>query len=59
MKGKDMIKLIKERDLEDMNLEFVISEVNERGIHVKTFGIDKLCDIGYSENAVSFDGDEK
>lgn len=59
MKGKDMIKIIQEHHLEDMDLEFVFSEINELGIHVRTFGIDELCDIGYSSNEVSFDGKEK
>jgi hypothetical protein len=59
MKGKDMIKIIQERKLEDFDLEFVLSGVTEHGINVKTFGIDELCDVGHSENAVSFNGDEK
>lgn len=59
MKGKDMIKIINERHLEDFDLEFVFTEINEFGINVRTFGIDELCDIGYSSNEVSFDGEEK
>lgn len=59
MKGKDMVRLIQEHHLEDFNLEFVLSDVNELGINVRTFNIEGLCDIGHSENVVSFDGDEK
>lgn len=59
MKGKDIIRIIQSNHLESFDLEFVLTEVNELGIHVRTFNIEELCDIGHSSNVVSFDGEEK
>ncbi len=58
MKGKDIIKIIQEHNLEDFDLEFVVTNVNEFGICVETYSIESLCDIGHSSNSVSFDGDK-
>lgn len=59
MKGKDMINIIKEHNLEDMDLEFVINNTNKYGICIYTYDIEDMCDIGYSSNVVSFYGELK
>lgn len=61
MKGKDIIKIIQERNLEDFDLEFVFTDgFCKSGFpNIRTFNIDELCDIGYSSDEVSFVGEEK
>lgn len=61
MKGKEMIRIIQERNLENFDLEFTFTDGHcESGFpNIRTFSIDELCDIGYSSNEVSFDGEEK
>lgn len=61
MTGADIIKIIKDRHLEDFDLEFTFTDGHsEKGFpNIRTFSIDSICDIGYSSNEVSFDGEEK
>lgn len=61
MKGKDIIKIIQEHNLDNFDLEFVFTDgYSQKGFpNIRTFSIDDLCDICYSEKEVSFDGKEK
>ena len=56
-----MIRIIKERNLENFDLKFIFTDGScDSGFpNIRTFSIDGLCDIGYSSNEASFDGDEK
>ncbi|MCH1964368.1 hypothetical protein MCG45_16180 [Clostridium perfringens] len=59
MKGRELVKIIQDRNLEDFDIEFTfVDGYCESGINVRTFNIEELCDIGYSSNKVSFEGDE-
>ncbi|HAT4302209.1 TPA: hypothetical protein I9089_002314 [Clostridium perfringens] len=58
MKGRELVKIIQDRNLEDFDIEFTfIDGYCKSGMNVRTFNIEELCDIGYSSNKVSFGGD--
>lgn len=60
MKGRELVKIIQDRNLEDFDIQFTFIEgYCKSGFpNVRTFNIEELCDIGYSSNKVSFEGDE-
>lgn len=60
MKGKELIKHIKEQNLEDFEFEFTFVDGFEGGFpNRRTFKLEEIADIGYSEKVVSLDGEEK
>lgn len=60
MKGREMIKIIQDRNLEDFDIEFTFIDDywDNKFPNKRTFNIEELCDIGHSTNKVSFEGDE-
>lgn len=59
MKGRELVKIIQDRNLEDFDIEFTfVDGYCKSGINVRTFNVEELCDIGSPSNKVSFEGDE-
>ena len=55
MKGKDIIKIIQENQLEEFELQFTTSTPHPVwGFSIKVDSIDELVDIGYSDKVVKF-----
>lgn len=59
MKGKDLIKLIKENKLENFDAKFVFTDGCNIFPNERSFNIVELGDIGYSSNIFQLEGEEE
>ena len=58
MKGKDIIKLIQDGNLEDFEVEFAVESPGEIFPDVKSFSIEGLADIGHSDKILVLEAKE-
>ena len=56
MKGRDIIKIIQDNQLEEFELKIIKEGLIEGGwgFNVEKYFIDELVDIGYSDKTVTF-----
>lgn len=59
MKGKELIKLIKNRNLEEFNITFGFVDGYSTFPNHRKFTIDELADIGYSNKVIVLSGEEQ
>jgi hypothetical protein len=59
MKGKNLIKIIQDNNLEDFDIEVSFVDGYNKFPNNRTFDVTELSDIGYSSNQVSFCIEEK
>ena len=59
MKGSELIKIIKDRKLEDFDIEISFTDGYSTFPNIRTFDVVALNDVGYSSNTVSFEIEEK
>ena len=59
MKGKELIELIEDYELQDFDIIFRINDTEE-GYNLRDFSIDRIpLDIGYSDKRALLTGDEE
>lgn len=58
MKGKDLIKIIQDNNLEEFEIKGnelkATGVLDSWGVYLKHYEIDELVDIGYSDKTVTF-----
>ena len=58
MKGNELIELIKSRNLEEFEVEFVFMDGHNIFPNIRVFKVTDIADIGYSSKVLRLDGDE-
>lgn len=57
MKGYQLIKLIQEKQLEDFDFRFCVTEETDSFPNIKTFSVNGVQDISYSGKVVDLEGE--
>ena len=59
MKGKDLIRLIKEKELEDFEIQVVYTDGYDKYPTFNSLSLKGIADIGVSDQIVYLDGEEE
>lgn len=59
MKGKELIDLIERNGLEDFDLEFSFTDGYNVFPNVRTFAVERIDDVGYSDKVAILSGEER